>query len=319
MSLSARTCRLQQTGGFWFVSPWLAGLLLLYAGPMLAAALLSMTTWDGLSWSSLEWVGFKHFQSLSDDPFFVKAMANSAIYTAMNVPVQLAAALGLALLVRQSRRATGLWAFLYYLPHVLSGVATILIWWWLFNPQVGPINRMIGVLYGWLDGPLVSLGFSGTADWPRPPWLYSPIWAKPSLVIMNLWQAGGGMLIFLAALLRGEESVHEAAMLDGAGRARRFWHVTLPQISPAIFFNVVTGVVFSMQAFGQAYLLRNRQQQDGLLFYVLHIYRSAFEFHRLGYAAALAWVLLAVLILFTAITVLIARRWVHYDFDEGTA
>ena len=316
MSRSTKTGRLGQTG-FWFVSPWLAGLLLLYVGPMFAAALLSMTTWDGLSWTSLKWVGLGHFRSLPDDSYFIKALTNSAVYTAMNVPVQLLGALGLALLVRQSGRWAGVWGAFYYVPHVLSGVATILIWWWLLNPQVGPINRAIATIYEGLNGPMAAVGLGGTEGWPLPPWLYSPTWAKPSLVMMNLWHVGGGMLIFLAALLRGGDTVHEAAMLDGAGRLDRFLHVTLPQISPALLFNVVTGVVLSMQAFGPAYLLQNWQQRDGLLFCVLHIYRSAFEDHRLGYAAALAWVLLGVLILFTGTTVLTTRRWVHYDFEEG--
>jgi len=307
----------QEAGGYRFAAPWLVGLGLLYVGPMIAAGLLSMTTWDGLSWNTIEWVGSKHFASLGDDRRFLTALENSAVYTAMNVPAQMIVALGLAMLVRHSRRRMGLWAGLYYLPHVFGGVATILIWWWLFNPQVGPINRAVATMFDAIDGPLLALGLGSTADWSLPPWLYSPSWAKPSLVIMNLRHAGGAMLIFLAALVRGGESIHEAAMLDGAGHWRRFLHVTLPQVSPAMLFIGVTGVVYSMQAFGQAYLLQNWQQQDSLLFYVLHIYRSAFEHHRLGYAAALAWVLFAVLTLFTAATVLLTRRWVHYDFEEG--
>jgi multiple sugar transport system permease protein len=306
------------TSGYRFAAPWLVGLVLLQLGPMIAAAGLAMTTWDGLSDSTLQWVGTKHFQGLPSDRLFSRALANSATYTAINVPAQLFAALGMALLVKQSRRHRGFWATLYYLPHILGGVATILIWWWLLNPQVGPINRAIGAVYGSVDGPLAALGLGTSRGWSLPPWLYSPAWAKPSVVIMNLWQAGAGMLIFLAALLRGDDTVFEAAMLDGAGRPRRFWHVTLPLISPAILFNVVTGVAFSMQAFAPAFLLQNWQQQDSLLFYVLLIYRSAFELHRFGYAAALAWVLLAILSVFTGTLVFLTRRWVHYDFEEGT-
>jgi multiple sugar transport system permease protein len=292
------------------------GLGLLYVGPMAASALLALAHWDGLSASSWEWVGWANFRALGNDRYFVKALSNSACYTVMNVAAQLIVGLGLALLVRQSRRRLGLWATLYYLPHVLGGVATILIWWWLLNPQVGPINRGLQASFDWLDGPLQAIGLGSTQGWALPPWLYSPGWAKPSLVLMNLWQAGGGMLIFLAALLRGGEMQHEAATLDGAGTLRRFWHVTLPQISPAILFNAVTGVVFSMQAFNQAFLLRNFQQQDSLLFYVLYMYQTAFERHRFGYASAMAWTLLAVLLVFTAAAVLVTRRWVHYDTGE---
>jgi len=304
-------------GGIRFASPWLVGLALLYIGPVIASALLAMSRWDGLSWSTLEWAGWSNMQALWTDRHFSKALVNSACYTAMNVPAQLAAGLALAMLVKQSRGRTGMWATLYYLPHVLGGVATILIWWWLMNPQVGPMNRGLWAVYDAIDGPIQAVGLGTTQDWQTPPWLYAPGWAKPSLVLMNLWQAGGGMLIFLAALLRGGEAQHEAAKLDGAGALRRFWHITLPQISPAIVFNAVTGVVFSMQAFNQAFLLRNFQQQDSLLFYVLYMYQTAFEHHRFGYAAALAWVLLALLLIFTAVMVLVTRRWVHYDTEEG--
>ncbi|MFH1418964.1 MAG: sugar ABC transporter permease [Planctomycetota bacterium] len=306
----------QRRSGVWFALPWLIGLGLLYVGPMLASALLAFAHWDGMSDASLGWAGGENFRLIANDAHLTNALVNSVCYTAMNVPAQLVAGLGLALLVRHARGRTGLWATLYYMPHVLGGVATILIWWWLLNPQVGPINRGIQLLYDVIDAPLRAVGGSGTESWAPPPWLYSPTWAKPSLVLMNLWQAGGGMLVFLAALLRGGDGLHDAAKLDGAGVLRRFWHVTLPQVSPAILFNLVTGVVFSMQAFSQPFLLRNFQQQDSLLFYALYMYQTAFERHRFGYAAAQAWVLLAVLLLFTAATVVVSRRWVFYEMDE---
>ncbi len=306
----------RERGGLWFVSPWMAGLALLYVGPMMAAGLLATARWDGQSWTSLEWSGWANFQAMATDDRLGKALLNSICYTAMQVPAQLVVGLGLALLVNQSRRRIGLWATFYYLPHVLGGVATILIWWWLLNPQVGPVNQAIRWILDGLDGPMIALGLGTTRDWDAPPWLYSPVWAKPSLVLMNLWQAGGGMLIFLAALLRGGESLHEAARLDGAGRCRRFWHITLPQVSPALMFNALTGIVFSMQAFNQPFLLRNFQQQDSLRFFSLHLYQAAFEQHRFGYAAALAWLLLAILLAFTATMVFVTRRWVQYDMGE---
>jgi multiple sugar transport system permease protein len=316
-AISRQPGRQPDHGGIWFAAPWLVGLGLLYVGPMIASALLAMADWDGLSWSTFRWSGWANFDAVRQDGRLIKALVNSLCYTAMQVPAQLVVGLGLALLVKQSQRRLGLWATLYYLPHVFGGVATILIWWWLLNPQVGPVNRGLQCVFDWLDGPIRALGLPATRGWEVPPWLYSPGWAKPSLVLMNLWQAGGGMLVFLAALLRGGEELHEAARLDGAGTMRRFRHITLPQVSPAILFNAVTGVVFSMQAFNQPFLLRNFQQQDSLSFYVLYMYQVAFESHRFGYAAALAWVLLAVLLIFTATTVILTRRWVHYDMDEG--
>ncbi len=299
-----------------FAAPWMLGALLLYLVPMAMLAWLSLMHWDGLSWSSVSWAGSKNFQALAGDAWFHKALINSAVYTAMNVPVQLAAALVLALLVHRSRRRAA-WATLYYLPHVLGGVATILIWWWLLNPQVGPINRSIRALWEWLDGPVRLLGGPGTAAWGAPPWLYSPDWAKPSLVLMNVWQAGGGMLIILAALLRSGRLLHDAASIDGAGPVRRFIHVTLPQVSPAILFNLVTGAIFSMQEFDQPLLLSNFQQQDSLLFFSTYLFQSAFERNELGYAAAQAWILLALLLAFIGLCIMVSKRWVHYDMEEG--
>lgn len=300
--------------GYHFALPWLAGFLLLYAGPMVVLGLLSCMSWDGLSTSTLAWTGSENVQRLWNDRLLRTALLNSVAYTAMNVPAQLIVALGLALLIHRARRV-GFWATLYYLPHVLGGVATILVWWWLLNPQVGPINRALGAVCASLDWPARSLGLASPRSWPTPPWLYSPSWAKPSLVLMNIWQAGGGMLIFLAALLRGDETLREAAALDGAGAFRRFLHVTLPLLSPAIMFNALTGVIFSMQEFDQPFLLSNFQQQNSLLFYVFYLYQTAFERQQFGYAAALAAFLLLALIAFTAATVRLTRRWVHYEME----
>lgn len=295
----------RSAGGYLFASPWLIGFVLLFFLPMAMLGVIAWTRWDGLSLSSLRWVGTSNFRALASDPLLRKAIVNSVTYTAMNVPCQLAAGLALALLIRRSRRV-GWWATLYYLPHVLCGVATILIWWWLLNPQIGPVNRAISASFE-------RLGL----NWPLPPWLYSPTWAKPSLVLMNLWHSGGCMLVFLAALLRQGPLLHEAAAIDGAGRFRRFWHITLPQISPAILFNALTGVIFSMQEFDQPLLLSNYQQQDSLLFIAMYLYQTAFERHRFGDAAAVAWLTCGLLLAFTAGAVAVARRYVRYDMEDS--
>lgn len=305
-------------GGARFAAPWFIGLALVYAGPMLASGLLACTDWNGLSWSTIRWVGSDNFvRAIHHDPAVRRALANSAIYTTMNVAAQLVAAVGLALLVRRSRRRLGLWATLYFLPHMFAGVATILIAWWLFNPQIGPINRVIRGAIELLNDTSRQAGLAASIAWDPPAWLYSPVACKPTLVIMNLWHCGGAMLIFLATLLRGGDALYEAAALDGAGPWSRFRTITLPRLSPAILFNVVTGVIFSMQAFAQPFLLRNFQQEDGLLFYALNMYQTAFERNRFGYACAQAWILLAVLLVFTFTFVYISRRWVHYDIEGG--
>lgn len=288
-----------------FAAPWIVGFVLLYLLPLVGASLIACTSWDGLTRGSLRWVGLAQFKSLFEDRMFRLAIWNSLAFAAINVPCQLTVALALALLIRRARHR-GLWASLYYAPHLLAGVATILIWWWLLNPQVGPVNRMIRSI----------CDVVGVAH-VRPPWLYSATWARPSLVLMNLWYTGGPMLIFLAALLRAKDQVHEAAMLDGASPRQRFFHITLPQLSPAILFNTLTLFVGSMQSFEQAFLLSNWQQENALLFPSVYMYQTAFERHRFAYALTQGLALLCLLGLASISAVFLGNHWVTYDFEEA--
>jgi len=320
--------------------PWFVGLFGLTLLPMIASILLSFTQWDGVSLREIRWVGLANYRQMfalehgepprpadpfpgvwaavgarPRDPQFFKALYNSVVYSIFAVPLGLLASLALAMLLNQPLRGISFFRTLYYLPHVLGGVATIMIWRWIFNPDFGLANAMLRDLYGWIEPLATALGLGSTRDWPVPQWLYSPRMAKPSLIIMGMWGAGGAMLIFLAALQNVPEQLYEAARIDGAGRWRQFLHVTLPQISPAIFFNLVMGIIGSLQIFNQAYLMRTASQQDSLLFYVLYLYQCAFEDYRMGYASALAWVLFVVIMALTALTLGSARWWVHYEAD----
>ncbi|MCB9858446.1 MAG: sugar ABC transporter permease [Phycisphaerales bacterium] len=297
--------RNKPSDGIRFALPWIIGFIVLFALPLAGTALTACTNWDGLSRDSLHWIGLDGFRSLVDDRMFRLSLWNSLAYASINVPSQLIAALALAMLIRNSRRR-GLWATLYYAPHLLAGVATILIWFWLLNPQVGPVNRAIRAI----------CEFAGVVP-IRPAWLYSPTWARPSLVMMNLWYVGGPMLIFLAALLRAGSDVHEAAMLDGATRRQRFVHITLPQISPAILFNALTLFVASMQSFEQAYLLSNWQQDNTLLFTSVYMYQTAFERHRFAYALAQGLAVLCMLGLASIAAVVLGKRFVSYEIEEA--
>ena len=326
--------------GWRFAAPWMVGVSALTVLPLGGSAVLSGLRWDGLAdWSEMEWVGGDHYaQALgtradaaptANDPWYLQrldvvprdrrvyqSLYNSLIYSTFAVPLGLVVSLALALLLNLNVRGITVFRAIYYLPHVLGGVATIVIWSWLFNPTFGPINGLIGGVYWLLDPVVRLLGGAGTEGWPMPGWLYSPAWAKPAVIIMQAWTAGGTMLVFLAALQSIDASMLEAARLDGGGPRNRFCRIILPQISPAILFNLVLGWVYSMQAFSQSYLLYNRAQDDGLLFYVLYLYRCAFESpYRLGYASALAWILVAVLAIPTVLIYLTRRRWVHYDAE----
>ncbi|HUW81441.1 MAG TPA: sugar ABC transporter permease [Phycisphaerae bacterium] len=334
-----RLHRFRLAPGVWFAMPWFVGLFGLTLLPMIASILLSFVEWDGVSFDRIRWVGLDHYRQMfafepgepvptdpfpslwarlgcrPHDPRFIKALYNSVIYSAFAVPLGLLASLLLAMLLNQKLRGIAFFRTLYYLPHVLGGVATIMIWRWIFHPDFGLLNAFLLDVYRLID-PLVSaLGLGGSRGWPVPQWLYSPTMAKPSLIIMGLWGAGGAMLIFLAALQNVPEQLYEAARMDGAGRWKQFRYVTLPQISPAIFFNLVMGIIGSLQTFNQAYLMQSVSQQDSLLFYVLYLYQSAFQDYRMGYASALAWVLFVVIMALTALTLGSARWWVYYEAD----
>ncbi len=324
-----------------FLLPWAIGLVGLTLIPMLASLVLSFARLEGgLSSDHISWVGTRHYEQALEvesdyepsdlDPWywrylggkpgdarFYTSLYNSLVYTLIAVPLGLCTSFVVALLLHRPLRGMSVVRACVYLPHVLGGVATIVIWSWLFNPQFGWFNQVIRLVYHGLD-PLVRMFHEdGTTDWPTPRWLYSPMWCKPAVIIMHVWTMGGSMLIFLAALRRVPSQLYAAASLDGAGSWRRFRHVTLPQSSPAILFNLTVSLIFAMQSFSEAYVLQNRAQDDGLLFYVLNIYQAAFEPpYRLGYASALAWILFVVLFVLAVPLMLTARRWVYYAGEE---
>jgi len=322
-----------------FVGPWMAGAVALTLLPMLASLLLSFTQWDGLSIDSIQWVGADNYRRMlsverpydvapSDpwswrvlagrpgDPQFYKALCNSLAYSAMAVPATLAVGMVMALLLNLRVAGVGLFRTLYYMPTLLSGAATLLIWRWLFNPQFGPINEGLQLVYAAID-PLVRLCDPvGTGAWRTPDWLWSPQWCKPAVAIMDAWTGGGVMLVLLAALQTVPLEQLDAARVDGAGAAARFARVVLPQVAPAVLFCTVILFVWSMQDFVEAYLLADRSQEDGLLFYVLYLYECAFETPaRIGYASALAWAFFVIVGGGTWLLLRLARPWVHYRGD----
>ncbi len=290
--------------GYMFAGPYLLGLAVLLVGPLLYSLALSFTRWDGIGGiGQAQWVGWAHYRQMlsGQDVRFTKALANTLIYSLFAVPLGLCVSLGLAMLLNRKLPGMGIFRTVFYLPHVVAGVATVMMWQWVFNPDLGLINsalRAVGV---------------DTDSHPIFQWLYSPAGCKPALIVMSLWGAGGAMLIFLAALQNVPQRLHEAARVDGAGWWARFRHVTLPQISPAIFFNLVMGIIHSLQVFTQAFLLYSPQQDNALLMMVVQIYYEAFQFSRFGYASAMAWILFVIIMALTALVLWSSRRWVYYE------
>jgi multiple sugar transport system permease protein len=196
-------------------------------------------------------------------------------------------------------------------------VAASLLWIWLFNPSYGGINSVLEWLYGtpifrgieWIVSRFTSEPFS----FGLPLWLQDPSWSKPSLIIMNLWKAGGGMIIWLAGLQSIPTQLYDAASIDGANAWRRFWHVTVPMLSPFILFNAIIGLIGTMQIFGEAYIMTAGGPADSTLFYAYYLFKQAFQYFRMGYASALAWILFVIVLVLTLLQLWLSRRWVHYE------
>ncbi len=290
--------------GYLFASPWLISLLVFTAYPALASIGFSLTSYDVLN--PPRWVGLHQFTTMfTKDKLFWTSVYNSAYYAWIAVPLQLIVALGLAMLLNSKARGIGVFRTVCYLPSLVPTIAATLMGMFLLDPRYGFVNlglRAIGL--------------------PAPGWLQSAVWAKPGLILMSLWASGWHMLIFLAALKDVPEVFHEAAMVDGAGPWQRFLRVTVPLITPAIFFNLVMGVIDSFQVFASAYVASGVGSSMGtvgagplnsLLMYMLLLYRYAFRYYQMGYASAMALVLFLVLVTITAFLLRSSGRWVYYE------
>ena len=276
------------------ISPWLIGFLVFVLAPMAIALYLSFTNWD--LFAAPRWIGLGNYARMARDPLFLQSLKVTTIYTLVYVPMEMVGGIGLALLVNQKVRGVGVFRTIFYLPSVLAGVAYVVLWMWIFNPQGGLLNTLLG-----------AIGIQG------PRWLIDPKWALPSLLLMTFWGWGRAMVIYLAGLQGVPQELYEAAEIDGAGACAKFWRVTVPMITPTILFALILSVISTFQTFTSAFVATNGGPLDATLFYVLYIYRQAFQFFRMGYASALAWVLFAIIM---ALTLVLFRRgqfWVHYE------
>ncbi len=276
------------------ISPWLIGFILFYLGPILASFYYSLTEWDLLT--SPQFIGLDNYVRLfTRDALALKSFKVTLVYTLVYVPLDLIFGLSLALLLNQKLRGIGVFRTVYYLPSVLSGVAYVVMWMWMFNPQHGLINTL-----------LAYVGIQG------PRWLLDPKWALSALIMMSLWGVGRSMIIFLAGLQDIPIVLYEAAEIDGASRWKKFWKVTLPLLTPSLLFNLIFGIILTFQTFTNAFVATNGGPLDSTLFYVLYLYRKAFEHLQMGYASAMAWVLFLIVLVCTLVIFLTSGKWVFY-------
>lgn len=284
------------TWGYIFLSPWIVALIVFLLGPIFASAYFGFTEYDIID--SPTFVGLANYRkAFVEDRLFWPSLWRSLKYSLVVVPVGLIGSLILAMLLNRGVTATNLFRTLLFLPSLTPTVALALLWKWLFHPTLGPINTGLG----WV-------GIQG------PAWMVSKQWALPAIIIISLWGSvgGGRMLIFLAGLQGVPQSLYEAAEIDGAGAWGKFWYVTLPMISPTFFFNLILGVIGALQVFTLSYIATLGGPSYATWFYALHIYRQAFEYYRMGYGAALAWIFVMILLIFTMLQLNLSKRWVYY-------
>lgn len=292
------TLRQQETrAGLVFILPWLIGLLVFTTYPVLATFYLSFTDYNIVQ--PPEWAGLENYRTmLFEDPSFWVAVRNSAVYSLISVPLKLVVAFGLAMLLNMAVRGIGLYRTIFYLPALVPPVASTIVFILLFSPSGGPIAE----IFGWLG-------------LRAPDWFNDPTWSKPALVVLGIWPLGVETLAFLAGLKEIPQDLLDAAAVDGARGWQRLRHVILPLISPVILFNLVIGVIYSFQVFTQALIVggQNGEPLESTLMFVVLIYRNAFRYFSMGYAAALSVVLFAAVLLLTLLIFRTARSWVHYE------
>jgi multiple sugar transport system permease protein len=283
-----------------FLLPWIIGFVVFTAGSMVASIVLSLTAYDVIN--PPEWVGFDNYAEVVNDPIARRALWNTFYYTVFHVPLATAIALGLAMLLNRISRVQGFFRTVFYLPSMTPAVAVGVLFLLLLNGQTGMLNRFLGVF-----------------GIPGPGWTTESDWIMPGIILMSLWGVGGTMVIFLAALKDVPIELYEAGAIDGVGRWTRFRHITLPMISGALFFTVITNTIGSLQMFTQVYTMYfgtgQKFASDAATLYLIYLFQSAFTFLRMGYASALAWLLFVIIVVITLIQVRFANRFVYYEAE----
>ncbi len=282
-----------------FILPWLLGFLAFTLGPILASLGLSFTQYDMML--APKWVGVEQYQRLFHDPLFYQSLWNTLYIVLLAVPTSMLSSFAIAMLLNQNVRGMAAYRTAYYMPSIVPAVASAALWMYLLQPQWGVVN---GILKG--------LGL------PAPGWLASKAWAKPAIVLVMVWASGGTMIIYLAGLQDIPESLYEAAEIDGAGRWGKLWNVTLPLMTPTIFFTLVMNIISTFQVFAVVFVLTDGMggPVNSTLVYLIYIYRNAFVFFKMGYTSAMAWVLFVIILALTILQFKTASFWVYYEAER---
>lgn len=297
---SARRKRWKENlAGWFFVSPWMFGFVFLMLGPMLFSLVISFTEWNMVG--APKFLGFDNYiRMFTSDPFYYRALAVTFKYVFLTVPLQVILAILIAVLLNRATVGIRFFRAVFYMPSLIQGVTLALIWGWMFNDDFGPINFF-----------LEQVGL------PRVHWLTDPNVSLYALVIVALWGVGSPMVLYLSALRTISSEYYEAADIDGAGRIRKFFSVTLPLLTPTVLFNIITSLIASFQTIVLAFVMTGGGPAESTYFYSLHVYRSAFTHFKMGYASAMAWVMFVMIVLLTGLILKSSKYWVHYEADGG--
>jgi len=283
--------------GYISISPWLIGFILLTVGPILASVYFSFTRWS-ITTPSV-WIGFDNYvRMFTRDALFWQALGVTVSYVIMSLPLKIVLGLGLALLLNMKLSGMDVYRTIFYIPAVISGVAVSLMWMWLLQPDTGIINTLLDMV-----------GIQG------PGWFWDPNWALPSVALMSVWSVGGSAIIYLAGLQNIPPHLYEAAMLDGANQWKRFWRITLPLLTPTIFFQLVIELIDAFKVFTQAYVITKGGPLKATYFYLYYYYEEAFQNFNMGYASALALVLMLIILAATLLVNYTSKRWVYYESE----
>ena len=281
-----------------WISPWLFGFVFLSLIPILGSLYVSFTEWKIVS--APKWVGLENYLGLLTDEVFLKSLKVTFTYCGMTIPITILLSLGVAMLLNGDLPYAGILRTIYYLPCVVSSVAAALLWGWIFNYRYGLLNQL-----------LAHVGVQG------PNWMGDQKWALVALAIMSLWGIGGGIILYLAGLQAVPMHLHDAAKIAGAGWWRRLFTITLPSMSPILWFSLITNVIAGLQTFTASYLITGGGPNNSTMFYALYIYNNAFRDHKMGKACALAWILFIIIMLLSALLVKTTSSMVYYENDGG--
>ncbi len=309
-----RLARQEEWAGLGMVSPWVVGFVGFCAFPIVMSLLLGFTRWNAmLTLDGARWVGLDNFRELiTFDPNFRKAVVITAWYALLAVPSSQVAALLAALLLSRETRGIGAFRAIWYLPSVLAGVGMAIMWKWAFHHEYGLLNSLLEPVCAGINH---LLGLTGTAQFSPPRWFERDAehWGVPAFALLNLWVVGGTMMIYLAGLKGIPKDLYEAAQIDGATGWRRFRNVTLPMLSPVIFFNTIMAIIASFQIFTQVFVMTGGGPGTATQFYVFYLYKKAFDLGAMGYASAMAWLLLLIVLALTLLVMRGSRRFVYYE------